>query len=187
MIKGGGGALLREKIVAQASRREVIVADHTKLSERLGGGQDLIPSTLDKVYRIADLLASRDVSSVDGEVDGGIQEQTIGVAVSAGASVAVAGSAIFDATRPVAACVASLRDAARAGGPVSAACPRGPGRQGPADPLAVTGATTAVLHRKERHEPDAAPHESGQSIWLDDITRPLGTRAPRPATSPSTR
>lgn len=71
MIKGGGGALLREKIVAQASRREVIVADHTKLSERLGGGQELIPSTLDKVYRIADLLASRDVSSVDGEVDGG--------------------------------------------------------------------------------------------------------------------
>lgn len=36
MIKGGGGALLREKIVAQASRREVIVVDHTKLSERLG-------------------------------------------------------------------------------------------------------------------------------------------------------
>jgi ribose 5-phosphate isomerase A len=36
LIKGGGGALLREKIVAQASRREVIVIDHTKLSDRLG-------------------------------------------------------------------------------------------------------------------------------------------------------
>jgi len=36
MIKGGGGALLREKIVAQASRREVIVVDHTKHSPRLG-------------------------------------------------------------------------------------------------------------------------------------------------------
>jgi ribose 5-phosphate isomerase A len=36
LIKGGGGALLREKIVAQASRREVIVVDHTKLSPRLG-------------------------------------------------------------------------------------------------------------------------------------------------------
>ncbi len=36
VIKGGGGALLREKIVAQASRREVIVVDHTKLSPRLG-------------------------------------------------------------------------------------------------------------------------------------------------------
>lgn len=35
------------------------------------GGQELIPSTLDKVYRITDLLASRDASSVDVEVDGG--------------------------------------------------------------------------------------------------------------------
>jgi ribose 5-phosphate isomerase A len=36
VIKGGGGALLREKIVAQASRREVIVVDEAKLSPRLG-------------------------------------------------------------------------------------------------------------------------------------------------------
>jgi ribose 5-phosphate isomerase A len=36
MIKGGGGALLREKIVAQASRREIIVVDESKLSPALG-------------------------------------------------------------------------------------------------------------------------------------------------------
>lgn len=36
LIKGGGGALLREKIVAQASARVVIVVDESKLSERLG-------------------------------------------------------------------------------------------------------------------------------------------------------
>jgi ribose 5-phosphate isomerase A len=36
VIKGGGGALLREKIVAQATRREIIVIDEGKLSERLG-------------------------------------------------------------------------------------------------------------------------------------------------------
>lgn len=36
LIKGGGGALLREKIVAEASRREVIVVDEGKLSPRLG-------------------------------------------------------------------------------------------------------------------------------------------------------
>lgn len=36
LIKGGGGALLREKIVAQASRREVIVVDVSKLSPTLG-------------------------------------------------------------------------------------------------------------------------------------------------------
>lgn len=36
LIKGGGGALLREKIVAQASRRVLIVVDAGKLSPRLG-------------------------------------------------------------------------------------------------------------------------------------------------------
>lgn len=36
LIKGGGGALFREKIVAAASARLVIFADHTKLVPRLG-------------------------------------------------------------------------------------------------------------------------------------------------------
>jgi ribose 5-phosphate isomerase A len=36
LIKGGGGALLREKIVAQASRREIIAVDESKLSPVLG-------------------------------------------------------------------------------------------------------------------------------------------------------
>jgi ribose 5-phosphate isomerase A len=36
LIKGGGGALLREKIVAEASGREVIVVDESKLSPVLG-------------------------------------------------------------------------------------------------------------------------------------------------------
>ena len=36
LIKGGGGALFREKIVAQASRRVVIVVDESKLSPNLG-------------------------------------------------------------------------------------------------------------------------------------------------------
>lgn len=36
VIKGGGGALLREKIVAQASRREIIMVDEFKLSPLLG-------------------------------------------------------------------------------------------------------------------------------------------------------
>jgi ribose 5-phosphate isomerase A len=38
LIKGRGGALLREKIVASASARLVIVADESKLVERLGRG-----------------------------------------------------------------------------------------------------------------------------------------------------
>ena len=36
LIKGGGGALLREKVVAQASRKNIIIVDDSKLSERLG-------------------------------------------------------------------------------------------------------------------------------------------------------
>lgn len=36
LIKGGGGALLREKILAQATRREVIVVDESKLVPALG-------------------------------------------------------------------------------------------------------------------------------------------------------
>src|SRR5271157_2362893 len=36
LIKGRGGALLREKIVAAASRRLVIIVDGTKLVDRLG-------------------------------------------------------------------------------------------------------------------------------------------------------
>ena len=36
LIKGGGGALLREKIVAQASRYEIIIVDESKLSPALG-------------------------------------------------------------------------------------------------------------------------------------------------------
>jgi ribose 5-phosphate isomerase A len=36
VIKGGGGALLREKIIAQASRRNIIIVDESKLSPRLG-------------------------------------------------------------------------------------------------------------------------------------------------------
>ena len=36
LIKGGGGALLREKIVATASGRMVVIADHTKRVARLG-------------------------------------------------------------------------------------------------------------------------------------------------------
>lgn len=36
LIKGGGGALLREKIVAQNSTLKIIVVDSSKLSKRIG-------------------------------------------------------------------------------------------------------------------------------------------------------
>src|SRR5947209_3697346 len=36
VIKGRGGALLREKIVASATQRQVIIVDETKIVQRLG-------------------------------------------------------------------------------------------------------------------------------------------------------
>jgi len=36
LIKGGGGALLREKVVAQASKKVLIIVDESKLSNKLG-------------------------------------------------------------------------------------------------------------------------------------------------------
>jgi len=41
LIKGMGGALTREKIVASATRQLVIVADETKMAEKLGKDQPL--------------------------------------------------------------------------------------------------------------------------------------------------
>jgi ribose 5-phosphate isomerase A len=36
LIKGGGGALVREKVLAQASHRNIIIVDEGKLSQQLG-------------------------------------------------------------------------------------------------------------------------------------------------------
>jgi ribulose-phosphate 3-epimerase len=79
------------------------------------GAQPLIPATLGKVRRAAGLLAARDLDGVGIEVDGGIHEETIAEAVTAGATIAVAGSAVFDAARSVSGCLAALRAAARSG------------------------------------------------------------------------
>ena len=39
LIKGRGGALLREKIVEQAAKRFIVIADESKIVERLGVGE----------------------------------------------------------------------------------------------------------------------------------------------------
>ncbi len=41
LIKGAGGALLREKIIAQASHREIIIVDESKMSPVLGTRKEL--------------------------------------------------------------------------------------------------------------------------------------------------
>jgi ribose 5-phosphate isomerase A len=55
LIKGGGGALLREKIVASASRRFLVIADPTKLVVKLGSSAPLpvetVPFAISPVHR----------------------------------------------------------------------------------------------------------------------------------------
>jgi ribose 5-phosphate isomerase A len=66
LIKGGGGALLREKIVASASDRMIVIADETKWVETLGRFPlpvEVIPFGLAATRRaIADAFAQGGVS-----------------------------------------------------------------------------------------------------------------------------
>lgn len=63
LIKGGGGALLTEKIVARASRDLVVVADHTKLQPHLGTGfplpLEVLPQARALVLRILTGMGAR--------------------------------------------------------------------------------------------------------------------------------
>jgi len=75
------------------------------------GGQTLIPHCLDKIGQVRTLLA-RAGSSAPIEVDGGIDGETAARAVAAGATILVAGHAIFSAADPAQA----TRDLRRAAG-----------------------------------------------------------------------
>ena len=69
------------------------------------GGQKLIPATLEKIRRLRAMTAGRDIRIA---VDGGITAETAPLAVEAGASVLVAGSAVF-AQQDYAAAIRALR------------------------------------------------------------------------------
>jgi ribulose-phosphate 3-epimerase len=66
------------------------------------GGQAFIPESIDKVRRLRDLLR-RVGSSAVIEIDGGIDTANAGDVVAAGASILVAGNAIFGTPDPEAA------------------------------------------------------------------------------------
>lgn len=63
LIKGGGGALLREKIVASATRQQVIVADASKQVPKLGR----FPLPVE-VIRFAQALVSRRIAALGARV-----------------------------------------------------------------------------------------------------------------------
>ncbi|MGJ3260873.1 MAG: ribulose-phosphate 3-epimerase [Rhodospirillales bacterium] len=56
------------------------------------GGQSFIPSALEKIKRIREMIGDR---PIELEVDGGVNVDTIADVVAAGADVLVAGSAVF--------------------------------------------------------------------------------------------
>ncbi|CAA9237444.1 MAG: Ribulose-phosphate 3-epimerase [uncultured Acidimicrobiales bacterium] len=79
------------------------------------GGQAFMPEVLPKIRRVADEVERRGLP-VAIQVDGGIDERTVQDVAGAGATVFVAGSAVFGATDPVAA-GRRIREAAIAAGP----------------------------------------------------------------------
>lgn len=58
------------------------------------GGQHFIPSSIEKIRKIKEMIIQQNCPALI-EVDGGINEKTIGEVVRAGADIVVAGSAIF--------------------------------------------------------------------------------------------
>lgn len=74
------------------------------------GGQSFIPSSVDKVRRLRELAAARG-KALDIEMDGGITPETIARVVAAGATIFVAGSAVFG-KKDYAGEIAAMRDRA---------------------------------------------------------------------------
>ena len=71
-------------------------------------GQKMISETLGKVSRLSNLLSERGYPA-DVQVDGGINADTAPDAVRAGATILVAGSAVFNQREPVDAAMRRLR------------------------------------------------------------------------------
>ena len=78
------------------------------------GGQAFIKTMVGKIGRLRKALDERGLDA-ELEVDGGIKPGNARLAAQAGASVLVAGSAVYDAGTPVADAIAAIRAAAAGG------------------------------------------------------------------------
>jgi len=76
------------------------------------GGQRFVPTSTKKIAALKRMLEERHLWSVELEVDGGISAATAGEVVEAGATVLVAGAAVYNAQASVAQNIANLRAAA---------------------------------------------------------------------------
>lgn len=76
------------------------------------GGQEYIPASTGRIARLRRMLDERGLGHVELEVDGGVNAQTAGEIVRAGATILVAGTAVFNRQASIAENIAALRRAA---------------------------------------------------------------------------
>jgi len=74
------------------------------------GGQKFIPEMLPKITRLRELIDQQELHC-DIEVDGGVHETIVPLVVQAGASLLVAGSAVYNEQESVTGAIARLRNA----------------------------------------------------------------------------
>lgn len=77
------------------------------------GGQSYIPGSTERIARLRDMLDRRGLQRVELEVDGGIKPENAALVANAGATILVAGSAIFNRQNSVAENIAAFRAALR--------------------------------------------------------------------------
>jgi ribulose-phosphate 3-epimerase len=75
------------------------------------GGQEFIPSSLERIARIRSMLSALGLNKIDIEVDGGIKPDNVASILEAGATVLVVGSAIFNQRASIGDNLAAVRRA----------------------------------------------------------------------------
>lgn len=80
------------------------------------GGQSYLPHSTRRITQLRQMLESRSLERVEIEVDGGISPLTAPQVVEAGATVLVAGSAIFNSRASIAENLAALRHSIKTAG-----------------------------------------------------------------------
>ncbi len=76
------------------------------------GGQSFIPQSLNRIRRVREMLDERGLTQVELQVDGGITVDTAPAVAAAGATVLVAGSAVYNSRNTVRENLRALRSAA---------------------------------------------------------------------------
>jgi ribulose-phosphate 3-epimerase len=76
------------------------------------GGQEYIPASSRRISRLREMLTERGLQHVEIEVDGGVGVHNAAQIVAAGATILVAGTAVFNKQASIAANIAALRAAA---------------------------------------------------------------------------